>query len=31
LSPAVGYAGLLMLGGLFYGYVKEKVCAVPGT
>ncbi|MEW6066613.1 MAG: hypothetical protein ACOY3U_05500 [Bacillota bacterium] len=29
LYPAVGYAGLLMLGGLLYGYAKERVIAQP--
>jgi len=29
LYPAVGYAGLLMLGGLFYGYVKERMVPSP--
>lgn len=29
LYPAVGYAGLLMLGGLLYGYVKEHIIAQP--
>lgn len=29
LYPAVGYAGLLMLGGLLYGYAKERLIAQP--
>ncbi|WP_333871375.1 hypothetical protein [Desulforamulus putei] len=29
LYPAVGYAGLLMLGGLLYGYARERVMAQP--
>lgn len=29
LYPAVGYAGLLMLAGLLYGYVKERLVPQP--
>lgn len=29
LYSAVGYAGLLMLGGLFYGYVRERFVPYP--
>jgi len=29
LYPAVGYAGLLMLAGLLYGYAKERLIAQP--
>lgn len=29
LYPAVGYAGLLMLGGLLYGYVRERLVPQP--
>lgn len=29
LYPAVGYAGLLMLGGLMYGYIRERLVPRP--